>query len=83
MAILIPEIPKDCNSSERLVYERLGRELPEVVQESLDATALLLGLGVSPAALWRRHSCDRYRQAACLSPTTASRGGRCGGRRGS
>lgn len=28
MAILIPEIPKDCPTGERLVYEKLGRELP-------------------------------------------------------
>ena len=29
MAILIPDVPKDCPNSERYVYERLGRELPE------------------------------------------------------
>ena len=29
MAILIPEIPRNCTNSERLVYERLGRELPD------------------------------------------------------
>lgn len=29
MAILIPEIAKDCPNGERLVYERLGRELPD------------------------------------------------------
>lgn len=47
MAILIPEIPKDCNSSERLVYERLGRELPErcVVLHSL-------GLGAHEKKVW-------------------------------
>ncbi|MBX7512987.1 DUF2075 domain-containing protein [Qipengyuania sp. GH38] len=47
MAILIPEIPKDCNSSERLVYERLGRELPErwVVMHSL-------GLGSHEKKVW-------------------------------
>lgn len=37
MAVLIPDVPKDCNVSERLVYERLGRELPDdwVVLHSL------------------------------------------------
>lgn len=47
MAILIPAIPKDCNSSERLVYERLGRELPErwVVMHSL-------GLGAHDKKVW-------------------------------
>jgi hypothetical protein len=47
MAILIPEIPKDCNSSERLVYERLGRELPArwVVMHSL-------GLGAHEKKVW-------------------------------
>lgn len=37
MAILIPDVPKKCNVSERLVYERLGRELPDdwVVLHSL------------------------------------------------
>ncbi|GES49980.1 nuclease [Rhizobium sp. NBRC 114257] len=29
MAVLIPDVPKDCPNSERHVYERLGRELPE------------------------------------------------------
>ncbi|MDV4178402.1 NERD domain-containing protein/DEAD/DEAH box helicase [Rhizobium brockwellii] len=29
MAILIPDVPKDCPNSERHVYERLGRELPD------------------------------------------------------
>src|SRR4051794_8532980 len=29
MAILIPEVPRDCTNSERFVYERLGRELPD------------------------------------------------------
>ena len=29
MAVLIPDVPKDCPNSERYVYERLGRELPE------------------------------------------------------
>ena len=29
MAILIPDVPKDCPNSERYVYQRLGRELPE------------------------------------------------------
>jgi hypothetical protein len=28
MAILIPDVPKDCTYTERQVYERLGRELP-------------------------------------------------------
>lgn len=47
MAILIPAIPKDCNSSERLVYERLGRELPErwVIMHSL-------GLGAHEKKVW-------------------------------
>jgi hypothetical protein len=47
MAILIPDIPKDCNTSERLVYERLGRELPErwVVMHSL-------GLGAHEKKVW-------------------------------
>jgi hypothetical protein len=37
MAILIPDVPEDCPNSERLVYERLGRELPDdwVVLHSL------------------------------------------------
>lgn len=37
MATLIPEIPKDCPAGERVVYERLGRELPDewVVLHSL------------------------------------------------
>lgn len=37
MAILIPETPKECNVSERLIFERLGRELPDdwVVLHSL------------------------------------------------
>jgi len=29
MAILIPEVPKSCPNGERLVYERIGRELPD------------------------------------------------------
>ncbi|MDE0280234.1 MAG: NERD domain-containing protein [Gammaproteobacteria bacterium] len=29
MAVLIPDVPKNCPNSERYVYERLGRELPE------------------------------------------------------
>jgi len=29
LAILIPDIPKECTHSERLVYSRLGAELPE------------------------------------------------------
>lgn len=28
MAILIPEVPKDCPNGERIVYERLGQDLP-------------------------------------------------------
>lgn len=37
MAILIPETPKECNISERQIFERLGRELPDdwVVLHSL------------------------------------------------
>lgn len=37
MAVLIPETPKDCVNSERQVFERLGRELPDncVVLHSL------------------------------------------------
>jgi hypothetical protein len=37
VAVLIPDVPKKCSISERLVYERLGRELPEewVVLHSL------------------------------------------------
>lgn len=37
MALLIPETPKECNVSERLIFERLGRELPDdwVVLHSL------------------------------------------------
>ncbi|MFT9251583.1 MAG: NERD domain-containing protein [Acetobacter okinawensis] len=37
MAILIPDVPERCPNSERLVYERLGRELPDdwVVLHSL------------------------------------------------
>lgn len=37
MAVLIPDVPVNCPNSERLVYERLGRELPEdwVVLHSL------------------------------------------------
>lgn len=29
MAVLIPDVPNKCPNSERLVYERLGRELPD------------------------------------------------------
>ena len=29
MAVLIPDVPKDCPNSERYVYKRLGRELPD------------------------------------------------------
>ncbi len=37
MAVLIPDVPKDCTHSERLVYTRLGNELPDewVVLHSL------------------------------------------------
>lgn len=37
MAVLIPDVPDKCPNSERLVYERLGRELPDdwVVLHSL------------------------------------------------
>jgi hypothetical protein len=37
MAILIPEVPKECPNGERIVYERLGRDLPSdwVVLHSL------------------------------------------------
>ena len=28
MAVLIPDVPKECPNGERVVYERLGRELP-------------------------------------------------------
>lgn len=37
MAVLIPDVPERCPNSERLVYERLGRELPDdwVVLHSL------------------------------------------------
>ena len=37
MAVLIPDVPKNCTNSERYVYERLGRELPDdcVVLHSL------------------------------------------------
>ena len=40
MAILIPDAPKDCPNSERHVYERLGRELP-------DAWIVLHSLGLA------------------------------------
>ncbi|TAJ77709.1 MAG: DUF2075 domain-containing protein [Sphingobium sp.] len=38
MAVLIPEVPKKCPNGERIVYERLGRELPAdwVVLHSLN-----------------------------------------------
>lgn len=29
MAVLIPDVPKKCSRAERMVYERLGRELPD------------------------------------------------------
>ena len=40
MAVLIPDIPGDCPNSERFVYERLGRELP-------DAWIVLHSLGLA------------------------------------
>ena len=40
MAVLIPDVPKDCPNSERQVYERLGRELP-------DAWIVLHSLGLA------------------------------------
>lgn len=40
MAVLIPETPKDCPNGERIVYERLGRELDDdwIVLHSLGLT---------------------------------------------
>lgn len=37
MAVLVPEVPKECTRSERMVYEKLGRDLPDdwVVLHSL------------------------------------------------
>ena len=40
MAVLIPDIPKSCPNSERYLYERLGRELP-------DAWIVLHSLGLA------------------------------------
>ena len=40
MAVLIPDVPKDCPNSERHVYERLGRDLP-------DAWIVLHSLGLA------------------------------------
>lgn len=40
MAVLIPDIPGDCPNSERYIYERLGRELP-------DAWIVLHSLGLA------------------------------------
>lgn len=40
MAILIPDVPRDCPNSERHTYERLGRELP-------DAWIVLHSLGLA------------------------------------
>lgn len=40
MAVLIPDVPKDCTNSERHVYKRLGRELP-------DAWIVLHSLGLA------------------------------------
>ena len=47
MAVLIPDVPKDCPNSERHVYERLGRDLP-------DAWIVLhsLGLGGHESKIW-------------------------------
>ena len=47
MAILIPEVPKGCPNSERYVYERLGRELPDswIVLHSL-------GLASHKSKIW-------------------------------
>jgi hypothetical protein len=41
MAKLVPAVPKDCPSSERMVFERLGRELPDdwIVLHSLELTS--------------------------------------------
>ena len=47
MAVLIPDIPKNCPNSERHVYERLGRDLPDswIVLHSL-------GLGEHDSKIW-------------------------------
>ena len=47
MAVLIPDVPKDCPNSERHVYERLGRDLPQawIVLHSL-------GLGGHDSKIW-------------------------------
>ena len=47
MAVLIPDVPGDCPNSERFLYERLGRELP-------DAWIVLhsLGLGSHESKIW-------------------------------
>ena len=47
MAVLIPDVPNDCPTSERHVYERLGRELPDpwIVLHSL-------GLGRHESKIW-------------------------------
>ncbi len=47
MAILIPDVPKECSNSERHVYERLGRDLPDdwIVLHSL-------GLGKHEKKIW-------------------------------
>jgi len=41
MAKLVPEVPKDCPASERMVFERLGRDLPDdwIVLHSLELTS--------------------------------------------
>ena len=47
MAVLIPDVPKNCPNSERHVYERLGRDLPKdwIVLHSL-------GLGGHESKIW-------------------------------
>lgn len=47
MAVLIPDVPKSCPNSERYIYGRLGRELPDswVVLHSL-------GLGGHESKIW-------------------------------
>ena len=47
MAVLIPDVPKDCPNSERHAYERLGRDLPQnwIVLHSL-------GLGGHETKIW-------------------------------
>ena len=47
MAVLIPDVPKSCPTSERYIYGRLGRELPDswIVLHSL-------GLGGHESKIW-------------------------------